>query len=281
MGRLLLVQFGVALLAAAAVVWFLHEAWFPTIGAAIGQLPPQGEIRSGSLNWRSHSPASLSEGRFLAFTVDLKHAGRARSPAHIQIEFGQRDCQIFSLLGFVQLAYPRGWVVAFNRAKLIPWWGAWAPPILGIVAGLVIVGLMLTWALLATMFCLPVWLVGFFANRELSLRGSWRLAGAALLPGALLLTAAIVLYGSGAFDLVRLAVAGAAHLVVGWAYLIVSPLRCPSHPAAGAIKKNPFVAPGKGPVPLSNDKPEADSERSASIKLPGSRPPGTGRSGES
>jgi hypothetical protein len=113
------------------------------------------------------------------------------------------------------------------------------------------------------MYCLPVWLVGFFANRDLSLRGSWRLAGAALLPGALLLTAAIVLYGSGAFDLVRLAVAGAAHPVVGWVYLIVSPLRCPSHPAAGAIKKNPFVAPGKGPVPLSNDKPQADSERSA------------------
>jgi hypothetical protein len=145
----------------------------------------------------------------------------------------------------------------------------------------VIVGLMLTWALLATVYCLPVWLVGFFANRDLSLRGSWRLAGAALLPGALFLTAAIFLYGSGALDLIRLAVAGGAHLIIGWAYLIVSPLRSPSHPAAVALKENPFVAPAKGQVQTPNDKSEADSARSAGLKLPESRPPGTGRSGES
>ena len=258
LGRLLLVQFVVALLAAASIVWFLHEAWFPTIGAAIGQLPPQGEIRSGSLNWHSNSPAGLSEGRFLALTVDLKHEGQARSPAHVQVEFGQRDCNGYSLLGFVRLAYPRGWVVAFNRVELIPWWGAWSPPILGIVAGLVIVGLMLAWALLATIYCLPVWLVGFFANRDLSLRGSWCLAGAALLPGALLLTAAVFLYGSGAFDLIRLAVAGAAHLVIGWVYLIASPLRAPPHPAAAAVKENPFVTPARGQVQTPNDKPEAE-----------------------
>jgi hypothetical protein len=263
LGRLLLVQFVVALLAAATIVWFLHQAWFPTISQAIDQLPVQGEIRSGSLDWHGNSPARLSEGRFLAITVDLKHEGQTRSPAHIQVEFGQRDLKMFSLLGFVRFAYPQGWVVAFNRSALIPWWGAWSPPILGIVAGLVIVGLMLTWALLATIYCLPVWLVGFFANRDLSLRGSWRLAGAALLPGALLLTAAVFLYGSGALDLIRLAVAGAAHLVIGCIYLIVSPLRSPSHPAAVALKENPFVAPAKGQVQTTNDKPEADSERSA------------------
>ena len=51
LGRLLLVQFIVALLAAGTVVWFLHRAWFPMIGEAIRQLPPQGEIRSGRLDW--------------------------------------------------------------------------------------------------------------------------------------------------------------------------------------------------------------------------------------
>ena len=142
----------------------------------------------------------------------------------MQVEFGRTDWQVFSLLGYVQGAYPPGWAVAFNRTELGPWWGAWAPAILAIVAGLVVAGLMLSWACLATVYCLPAWLVGFFANRDLSLRGSWRLAGAALMPGALLLCAAIVLYGWGALDLVRLAVAGAVHLVMGWVYLIVSPL---------------------------------------------------------
>jgi len=260
LGRLLVVQLIVALLAAATIVWFLHEAWFPTIGEAINQLPAQGEIRFGRLDWHGPSPASLAEGRFLAFTVDLQHAGQARSPAQIQVEFGQADFKVFSLLGFVPGAYPRGWIVPFNRPELVPWWGAWSPAILGIVAGLVIAGLMLAWALLATVYALPVWLLAFFANRDLSLRGSWRLAGAALMPGALLLTVAIFCYGSGAFDLIRLAAAGAAHLVLGWAYLIAAPLRSPPLPEAAAVKVNPFVPPAKEPAPTANAKPAAGPE---------------------
>jgi hypothetical protein len=99
---------------------------------------------------------------------------------------------------------------------------------------------MVIWACLATVYALPAWLVGFFADRDLTLRGSWRLAGAALMPGALFLSAAIGLYGWGALDLVRLAVAAAVHLVMGWIYLFVSPLCLPRHPAVTAVA-NPFV----------------------------------------
>ena len=62
-------------------------------------------------------------------------------------------------------------------------------------------GLLVSWWILATIYFLPVWLLGFFANRDLNFRQSWRLAGAALLPGALLLAAGIVLYDFGAVDL--------------------------------------------------------------------------------
>jgi hypothetical protein len=240
LGRLLLVQFIVALVAAGSVVWFLHQAWFPTIGEAIRQLPPQGELRAGRLDWQGRTPSRLAEGRFLALLVDLDHGGEARSAAQVQVEFGRTDCKVFSLLGYVQGAYPPGWTVAFNRTDLGPWWGAWAPAILAVVAGLVVGVLMLSWAGLATVYCLPAWLVGFFANRALSLPGSWRLAGAALMPGALFLCAAIFLYGWGALDLVRLAVATAVHLVMSWIYLIVSPLCSPRRPAAAA-KENPFA----------------------------------------
>jgi hypothetical protein len=240
LGRLLIVQFIVALVAAGTVVWFLHKAWFPQISEAIRQLPPQGELRSGRMDWQGANPARLAEGRFLALVVDLDHTGEARSPAHVQVEFGRTNCMFFSLLGYVQGAYPRGWAVAFNRTELGPWWGAWAPAILATVMGLVVVGLMVAWACLATVYSLPVWLVGFFANRDLSLRGSWRLAGAALMPGALFMCAVVVLYGCGAVDLVRLAVAGALHLVVAWVYLIISPLCLPRHPAV-AVNANPFT----------------------------------------
>lgn len=240
LGRLLLVQLIVALLAAGTVVWFLHQCWFPVIGEALRQLPPEGEIRSGRLQWTGPLPACLADGRFLAVVIDLDHAGEARTPAHLQVEFGREDFELYSLLGFVRGAYPRRGVLAFNRTELVPWWGAWAPAILAVTALLVVAGLMVSWAGLATAYCLPAWLIGFFANRDCSLGGSWRLAGAALMPGAILICAALVLYGSGALDLVRLVAAGIVHLVAGWIYLVASLCCLPPYPSVTA-KANPFT----------------------------------------
>ena len=91
--RLSLVQFLVTLVVAAAFVWLLYDGCFPAVREAISQMPPEGEIRSGKLNWRGESPQLLAEGRFLAFIVDVDHAGDIRSPAHLQFEFGQDDFQ--------------------------------------------------------------------------------------------------------------------------------------------------------------------------------------------
>lgn len=238
--QLLLVQLVVALLVGGVVIWFVHGAWFPTIDKAIRHLPSQGELRFGRLDWPGDSPVCLAEGRFLALVIDLDHGGTARTPAHVQVEFGRTDYKIYSLLGHIQRPYPRRWVLAFNGTELGPWWGAWTPAILAIVGLLVVAGLMASWACLATVYAVPVWLTGFFADRRCGLGGSWRLAGAALMPGAFLMCGAIVLYGWGAFDLVRLAVAGTAHLVLGWVYLFLSPLRLPRHQTATAAKENPF-----------------------------------------
>ena len=103
LGRLLLVQFIVAVLAAIAVDWFFAYGCFPTITAAIKQLPDQGEIRAGQLNWQGESPALLAEGGFLAFDVDLEHTGQILSPAQVQIEFGRDSVRVFSLLGYTRL----------------------------------------------------------------------------------------------------------------------------------------------------------------------------------
>ncbi|MEI6779461.1 MAG: hypothetical protein WCQ21_00950 [Verrucomicrobiota bacterium] len=239
LGRLLVVQLIVAMLAAGTVVWFLQTCWFPIISEAIRALPLQGEIRSGSLDWIGSSPTRLAEGRFLSFVVDLDHAGDARSPAHVQVEFGQADFKVYSLLGFVRGTYPPNRTVPFNRTELGPWWGAWAPMILALATGFVVVGLMVIWACLATVYCLPVWLISLFVSRDCSLGGSWRLAGAALMPGALLICVAMVLYGWGVLDLVRLAVVGAVHLVMGWVYLLICPRCLPRHSTV-AVSSNPF-----------------------------------------
>jgi hypothetical protein len=242
-GRLLLVQFIVALLAAAAVVWLLYDGCLPTVREAIRQMPAEGEIRSGKLAWRGESPRLLAEGRFLAFTVDVDHAGDIRSPAHLQLEFGQDDFFAHSLFGYATGRYPRTGTIPFNRTELLPKWDAWQPALLALTAVSVLAGLWLCWLVLATVYAGPVWLVAFFADRELQLGAGWKLAGAALLPGALLLTGAILLYDFGALDLVQMAFVFGGHLVLGWIYLGVSPLFLPRNSAAVGTAKNPFTPP--------------------------------------
>src|SRR5262245_26693787 len=120
--RLLLVQLVFAAVASVAVAWFVATGWFPTVSQAIRGLPPEGQIRSGTLDWRGDSTTVLAEDRFLSIAVDLQHEGEARSPAHVNIEFGRDGVKIFSLLGYIELFYPKLLTVSFNRNELEPWW---------------------------------------------------------------------------------------------------------------------------------------------------------------
>ncbi len=241
--RLVLVQFIVALVVAGSVVWLLYDGCFPTVLEAIKQMPTEGEIRSGKLNWRGDSPRLLAEGRFLAFSVDVAHAGDIRSPAHLQLEFAKDGFVGHSLFGYAAGHYPQSGTIPFNRTELLPKWGAWQPALLALAAVGVVVWLFLSWLVLATVYAGPVWLAGFFANRDLSLRASWKLAGAALLPGALVMAGAILLYDFGALDLVQMTFVFGGHLVLGWIYLGVSPLFLPRPSAVVVVGKNPFTPP--------------------------------------
>jgi hypothetical protein len=174
--------------------------------------------------------------------VDLEHGGALRSPADFQFEFGRDTVRIFSLFGEAELDYPPGYIIAANQPDARPAWGAWAPDILGLAALGTFLGLLIIWALLATVYFLPVWLICLFTNRDLNFRASWKLAGAALMPGALLLSVSLVLYDLGGFDIVQLSFAFAMHLVIGWIYLFVSPMFL--NRALPAEKKNPFTPAG-------------------------------------
>jgi len=241
LGRLLLAQFLMALLAAIAVAWFVGTRWFPAISAAIDHLPSQGSIQRGRLNWGADSPQLLAENRFLAIAVDLSHQGQTRSPAHIEAEFGAADVRIYSLLGCLQTSYPKSGVIDFNFQDLKPWWGAWSPAILAMVVLSVLVGLLLSWAALASVYFLPAWLLGLYGDRDLSFCGSWRLAGAALMPGALVMITAVVLYGLGVVDVVRFVLSWALHIVLGWVYVLLGTWATPKLSSSLGGKVNPFT----------------------------------------
>ncbi len=237
--RLLVVQFVIAVLAAASVVWFLDAGCFPAVSEAIQKLPGAGEIRSGRLDWRGSSPQLLAEKSILAFNVDLDHSGQIHSTADIQVEFGADSIRVFSLLGYTEFYYPPDRVGSFNRTELEPLWGAWAAEILFLAFIVVMPALLASWWLLATVYFLPVRLLAFFANRDLNLRACWKLSGAAVLPGALLMAAGILFYGAGLLDLVSFAFLFAAHFVLGWIYLCLSQFFLPRISEASQ-KGNPF-----------------------------------------
>ena len=239
--RLWLVQFVMAVASALCVVWFIRAEWYPVISSAIGQMPEQGQIRQGRLEWTGPNPARLADGRFLAITVDLQHEGGARSPANLQVELGQNDVRLFSLFGYVPLPYSRELAFPVNRPELVAWWGAWSPPITGMVVGGVMLGLLITWNLLALFYSVPIWLIAFFSDRRLGFGGSWRVGGAALLPGAALMCLAIIFYGLGTVGMIELFIIFLLHWLVGWIYAWLAALSAPREETGPVAKGNPFA----------------------------------------
>ena len=240
--RLLVVQSVFALLAVFAVVRLLADGFFPTVDAAIASLPDRGDIRHGRLllaGTNEMPPKILGAGHFLAITLDTQNSHALRTPAHFQLEFTGDSLVIISLLGEMEIPYPPDRAFYFNRADLRPAWGAWAPDFLGLAAIGTFFGLLLVWWLLAMVYFLPVWLVGFFTDRRLNFRAAWKLSGAAQMPGALLMSLGLALYALGVFDLVQLAFAFTMHLVISWIYIFVSPMFLDR--ATAAENKNPFT----------------------------------------
>ncbi len=114
-------------------------------------------------------------------------------------------------------------------------------PLLALAALGLIAVLLVSWNLLATLYCLPVWLISFLANRDLGLGSSWRLAGAALMPGAAFMILAMLAYGLAALDLVRLMAAGVLHFLIGWTWLGLSFLWLGRPTGVQPVGGNPFA----------------------------------------
>lgn len=247
LGRLLLMQLIVALIAAGSVGWFLEKAWFPVVRNAIRQLPERGKISGGQLDWAGDSPAQLAQNRFLGIAVDLYHSGQLGREAHLQVEFGHDDFRVYSLLGYEVFEYPPDWNVAFNRPELEPWWGAWEPMLMLAASGAMLVSLLVAWTVLATLYCAPVRVVSFLENRDLTWGQSWRLAGAAMMPGGLFMAAGIIAYTCGLMDLMRLGGVFGLHFIAGWIYLLIAPLFCPRAPIAKKTGANPFATSSAAP----------------------------------
>ena len=241
--RLWFGQLVTAILVALAVLWFFNDSCVPAVDKAIHHLAGNGEIFSGELIWHGEAPVVLAEERFLALDIDLNHTGTIHCTSDVQVEFGRDSIRVFSLLGYTDFYYPYyppTQTIPISREALEPLWGAWLPEIQAVLVALILVGLLLLWNILGTIYWLPIWLAGFLAGRELGCLAAWRLAGASLLPCGLLLALGIFLFDFGVLDLVQISFVMAAHLLLGWIYLFVSLLFLPRRGSGKKNKKNPF-----------------------------------------
>jgi hypothetical protein len=239
LARLLVYQSLFALILAASVAWLLYATVYPSLETAIGRLPNEGEIRIGALQWKSESPVLLSEARVISVAVDLEHSGQIRVPSDIFVEFGSESCRVFSFAGFLEFPYLRDYIIAFNRPTLVPWWGAWRAPILALATLSSLLGLLLLWWFLATLYCPVALLIGFYANRRASLSEAWRLCAAAAMPAGVALWVGLLLYGTAAISLLPFILLVILHVVLIWIYAGVSVAFLPPDGTA-AIRKNPF-----------------------------------------
>jgi len=99
---------------------------------------------------------------------------------------------------------------------------------------------MAIWLVLATLYSLPLRLLTFYYDRDVSWLGCWRMAGAAQLPGALLMSGGILLYGFNRLNLIGLLFAWLLHVVIAWIYVGIAPARLSR--LAGSVRRrdNPF-----------------------------------------
>ncbi|MEQ2006509.1 MAG: hypothetical protein ABMA26_06910 [Limisphaerales bacterium] len=264
--RLLLLQSIVAAFVAITIVVLLSRCWFPVVTKAVQGLSDFGSVRNARLAWPKREAVVLAESRFLGLVVDMDASGSTGRIADLQIEFTRDRIKLASLLGYTSFPYPGGIEIELNRQSLDPWWNAWRPAFLFGGAFATVLFLFASWFALAALYTLPVRVLAWFAGRIASLGKSWRVAAASLLPGAVWMGGAILLYVVEQLPLVGLGFAFGLHFVFAWVYVLGAPFCLPrkgddllatganpftpepaaakqESPAPPAASSNPFQAP--------------------------------------
>lgn len=234
LGRVVLVALVFAALVGGVTVWLLYSAWCPVLQQAMARLPGSGEINDGQLNWPLATPVALADNNFLAIQLNPTGQARFSQSADVQLEFGPRAVEVGSLLGYVSVPYPRGWIIGLNRTELEPLWGTWEPYLLTGLGVAVVLGLVAVWLLLGLLLALPTWGCVRLLRRVATFGGCSRLATAALLPGAAVLAIALFVYGHQRLTVPELLLAAAFYPVVSFVYWLCAVRRLPASGRAEA-----------------------------------------------
>lgn len=230
-------------------VWLLLRIYLPAVEKAFAAFPEEGILMEGRLQWHGPPQKVLFRDSFLEIAAHFDAHAPAGQTADVRIEIRPKSLRAYSLFGYLEVPYQPEWVVAANRLGLQAWLGAWRLPLLAMFSMVVFISLVVIWLVLATLYCFPVYLLGQWSDRELTLIGSWKLAMASLFPGAFLMVGALGLYGTHYLNLMGLLVALPLHIVAAWLYIILAVRRRPHEEFTPpqTSGRNPFHGPTLSP----------------------------------
>ena len=273
--RVYLVQFVVLIVAVACLLEALELTWWPAVHTAIRNLPEAGRVQRGVLDWPGEPLTVLTDSPALAILIDAVDRRDSGQIADVQIEFGKKEFRVRTFAGVATVEYEPVWDFPLNRVELVPWWGAWKPPIVAVTALLAALAIAASWVLLATLYMIPLRLLAWLAKRHVTLGGCWRIAAIALLPGALLFSLGLLAYGFFRLGILVLVGIHLVHLVIGWAYAIAAIFRLDTKAmVAAAAAANPFVPTAPAPpAPKKSPPPPAAAEPAAPQKPTAENPP--------
>jgi len=252
---------------------FVTTTWLPVMDNALRSLPAEAALSNGILRWPDSATRTLAGNPFLALVVNPAGSLPDDQTAEIQLEFRTNDVRIASLLGAMELPYPRNLNLPLGRSDVLPRWGAWAPHFTGLLG----VGLLalteyarILAALLAT---LPLRVAAAIGHRQATLGGCWRIALLAGLPASLTFAASTWFYQHRVVILPEFLGLVAAGLLVSIAALVLAPLAFPRRGPGSPFQSSSSPPQSEAVPPADRTEPPTVLQNPFTLPAPDAEPP--------
>ncbi len=238
-------------IAAATCLWFIHARWIPIIEESVESFPNTLLLDAGEVHPLPQGDPVHAQNGFLSVVATGATQEHGNLTADFQVTITPQELRFHSLLGHLAVPYPADTMIDLAPAFLKPWWKARKVPYTVVAFGFIMGSLLATWTILASAYVLPMIILAYFRDRRCEFWKTWRLAGSVLIPGSLIMTLAILLYGFHLLNLLGLLLATLLHFVVPWFY------------AVATIKHIPRLRPSLLPRssnPFSEDAPDEEDD---------------------
>jgi hypothetical protein len=159
--------------------------------------------------------------------------------ADLQLELLPETLRLAGIAGFVDLPWPATTTLPLGRLQAQAAWDAWKRPVLAALIVTAATAMMVIWSLLALTLALPLRIVAFLLQKQITLGGCWRMSAAASMSGSLVLNLGLGGYVMRWLPWPALAAVVVIHLLVNGLSLSWGLVSRPKKSRAASVP-NPF-----------------------------------------